>query len=139
MNRLLSTLAFSVALTTGIFCFSGVQIINAQESLTAENLTLEEIIVTARKREESLMEVPLAITAFTDEDIENLAIKELSDLVDHTPGFYYTEYSVGRGHREHRRLIFRGMQPRTDIQTRQNATSRQKLACSQAPTSDLKS
>ena len=36
-------------------------------------LGLDEIVVTARKREESLMEVPLAITAFTAEKLEAMA------------------------------------------------------------------
>jgi len=83
---------------------------------------LEEVVVTARKRDESLLDVPLAITAFTAGDIERLALKELPDLVEFTPGFHYAEHSVGRGGRFNRRLIFRGMNPRTDRQTRQGAT-----------------
>ena len=33
----------------------------------AEDLALEEVVVTARKREESLQVVPVAVTAFTTE------------------------------------------------------------------------
>lgn len=89
---------------------------NGQEAV------LEEIIVTARKREESLMETPLTITAFTAEDLQVTGIDELAQIVDFTPGLFYTDFGVGRGHREHRRLVFRGMQPRTDRQTRQGST-----------------
>ena len=84
--------------------------------------TLEEVVVTARKRDETLLEIPLTVTAFGSDQIEKLALDELPDLVDFAPGFYYSENSVGRGGRFNRRLIFRGMNPRTDRQTRQAAT-----------------
>ena len=83
---------------------------------------LEEIIVTSRAREESLLDIPLTVTAFSARDIEVKAIDELTDIVDFSPGFFYSEHSVGKSAREFRRLVFRGMQPRTDIQTRQSAT-----------------
>lgn len=83
---------------------------------------LEEIIVTSRQREESLLDIPLTVTAFSANDIEIIGINELTDIVDFSPGFFYAEHSVGKSAREFRRLVFRGMQPRTDIQTRQSAT-----------------
>jgi len=89
---------------------------------SAQAQVLEEIIVTSRQREESLLDIPLTVTAFTAQDIEARGINELVDIVDFSPGFFYAEHSVGRSSREFRRLVFRGMQPRTDIQTRQSAT-----------------
>ena len=41
---------------------------------------IEEIIVTARKRAESLQEIPLAITAFTAADIERAGIARIEDI-----------------------------------------------------------
>ncbi|HLG89545.1 MAG TPA: TonB-dependent receptor plug domain-containing protein [Alphaproteobacteria bacterium] len=41
---------------------------------------LEEIVVTARRREERLQTVPLAITAFTQADIEKKHVDQLRDL-----------------------------------------------------------
>src|SRR5512134_1292090 len=41
---------------------------------------LEEIVVTARRREENLQEVPLAITAFSAADIEARNIDNTEDL-----------------------------------------------------------
>ena len=38
-------------------------------SVSQASLELEETLVTARKREESLQEVPVAITAFSSDDI----------------------------------------------------------------------
>ena len=47
---------------------------------------IEEIIVTAEKRAESEMTVPLAVTAFDDTKIEKLNIQNISDLSLMTPG-----------------------------------------------------
>ena len=41
---------------------------------------MEEIVVTARRREERLQTVPIAITAFTQADIEQKHVEELRDL-----------------------------------------------------------
>ncbi len=50
---------------------------------------LDEIVVTARKREETLQSVPLAITAFTAEAIERRRIESLQDVAQFTPGLVY--------------------------------------------------
>ena len=50
------------------------------EIAVAQGLALEEIVVTARKREESLQEIPLAITAFSTDDIDRAGFKGLDDL-----------------------------------------------------------
>ena len=46
---------------------------------------LEEIVVTARKSAENLQKVPVAITAFTAEDIEAAGIRDLRDVAALTP------------------------------------------------------
>ncbi len=48
---------------------------------------LEEIVVTARKRDESLLSVPVAVTAFTSQKIEAEGIKDLATIAEFTPGF----------------------------------------------------
>ncbi len=50
-----------------------------------EQLVLEEVVVTARKREESLQEVPIAITAFTESTIERAGIERPQDFISLTP------------------------------------------------------
>jgi iron complex outermembrane receptor protein len=50
---------------------------------------LEEIVVTARRREEKLQTVPLAITAFTQQDIEKQHIQQVSDLSRQVPSFTF--------------------------------------------------
>lgn len=48
---------------------------------------LEEIIVTAQKREQSIQDVPVAMRAFTGETMKTLGVTNASDLVNITPGF----------------------------------------------------
>ena len=50
---------------------------------------LDEIVVTARKRDEALLEVPVAVTAMTAQSIEQLGLSNLSDVARHTPGFSF--------------------------------------------------
>ena len=47
---------------------------------------LEEIIVSATKRSESVQEVPLAITALTGEFTESVNLDDVKDLIAFTPG-----------------------------------------------------
>ena len=47
---------------------------------------LEEVIVTARQREESLQDVPVTVTAFTQTDIERQGIERAEDFIALTPG-----------------------------------------------------
>src|SRR5688500_7002598 len=46
----------------------------------ADAAELSEITVTARRREETLQEVPVAVTAFTETAVEELNIEDLGDL-----------------------------------------------------------
>ena len=52
----------------------------------ADNVLMEEVIVTAQKREESNQNVPLTITALTAEAIEKRGIQNAHDIMLQTPG-----------------------------------------------------
>ncbi|MEH6591355.1 MAG: TonB-dependent receptor [Halioglobus sp.] len=54
-----------------------------------ESFQLEEVIVTARKRVESLQDVPLSISALGALEIERLAISNTEDVAYLTPGLTY--------------------------------------------------
>lgn len=74
---------------------------------------LEEIVVTARKREETLLEVPVAATAFSFEQLESAGILTLEDLSSFTPGLDMRNQSggiTGTG-RWLGGIHFRGMRP----------------------------
>ena len=47
--------------------------------------TLEEVIVTAQKREQSLQDVPVAVSAFSAEMIERTGVKDMFDLQVNAP------------------------------------------------------
>ncbi len=54
--------------------------------VSAQETLLEEITVVAQKREENIMDVPVAITAISGAQIEASAIKDMYDLQINVPG-----------------------------------------------------
>ena len=58
---------------------------HSQVATAQEQLILEEVVVTARKRAESLQEVPIAITAFTENTIDRAGIERPQDFIGLTP------------------------------------------------------
>jgi len=57
---------------------------------------LEEVVVTAQRREQSLQEVPVSVTAFTGERLEQANISEAADYLALTPNVSFTEgFSTG--------------------------------------------
>lgn len=47
---------------------------------------VEEIVVTAQKREQSINDVPITITALSEETITNLGVRSMEDMAMTTPG-----------------------------------------------------
>jgi iron complex outermembrane recepter protein len=62
-----------------------------QVSTTASAQALEEIIVTARKTEESLQSAPVAVSAFTSQAIEQQGLVSINDIADFTPGLSFSQ------------------------------------------------
>ncbi|MCX7358499.1 MAG: TonB-dependent receptor [Alphaproteobacteria bacterium] len=60
-----------------------------------ESVGLDEIVVTAQRREESLQDVPIAITAFTQEDLERTAAVGIQDVASRAPGVTLTQFNIG--------------------------------------------
>lgn len=68
---------------------------------------IEEIIVTTRKRAESLQEVPIVVTAFTAESLQRKGLVELKDVVKYTSGVQFDEgFSA-----QDTRIVIRGLSP----------------------------
>ena len=76
-SNIISTLNVTTVGALAIALGVNSQIIYAQES---EGNLIEEIIVTATKRNESLQEVPIAITAISADALEKAGVKDLRDL-----------------------------------------------------------
>lgn len=74
MKYLKTKMAASIGLTT------------ISASLMAQQqLVLEEVIVTAEQRSESLQEVPVSVTAFAGSEIESAGIENSQDFINLTP------------------------------------------------------
>jgi outer membrane receptor protein involved in Fe transport len=61
----------------------------AQEQTRGAETTvggLQEVVVTATRREESLSRVPISVTALTQESLDNRGIKDFSEVARFTPG-----------------------------------------------------
>ena len=70
---------------------------------------LEEVVVTARKTEERLQEVPLSIAAFSSADIESSGARDLYDLTRFTPGFTFEKFNRYGAQGGVSRPVIRGM------------------------------
>ncbi|SHH12340.1 iron complex outermembrane recepter protein [Hydrocarboniphaga daqingensis] len=53
---------------------------------TAAAETIEEVVVTAQRREEKLQDVPLAVTAFSPDQLQSRGIEDVTDLSALAPG-----------------------------------------------------
>lgn len=66
----------------------------SQQGFANDN-TMEEIIVTAQKREQRLIEVPISMTAISGEDIAQKGVQNLQDLSFNVPGMSLREDGPG--------------------------------------------
>jgi outer membrane receptor protein involved in Fe transport len=71
--------------------------------------TLQEVIVTARKRDESLAEVPESITVFTSATLANYDIQSFNDYATKVPNISFTYGSGPEGISEARTVAIRGI------------------------------
>ena len=58
----------------------------AAEADTSAGAQLQEVIVTAQRREENISRVPISISAFSQSDLDSRDIKTLGDIASVTPG-----------------------------------------------------
>ena len=82
--------AFTLILLIPVFASPVLPV--AAQSQTAQ---LEEIVVTARKREESQQDTPISITTFSQEAMEDSNMLDLRDIGRYTPGMSFTSYGMG--------------------------------------------
>ena len=82
-------------------------IVQAQQSEGAT--ALEEIVVTARKREESLMETPISITAFSGEDLIDRNLTSIDQIGSQTPGLVFSNSANISGSSNAAAVFIRGI------------------------------
>lgn len=74
-----------------LLAFTAAPVSAQQQTGQRSGLMIEEVIVTARKREEALQDVPLTITAFSRAQVERLNLSTLKDVARFTPGLIFAE------------------------------------------------
>jgi iron complex outermembrane receptor protein len=81
----------------------------AAQAMASSSDQLEEVVVTARKRSEALLEVPIAISALTSKDLEATGVSSLIDLTEFVPGFTVNNDGSNHVDRAVQTLYIRGM------------------------------
>ncbi|MEQ8435306.1 MAG: TonB-dependent receptor [Oceanicaulis sp.] len=85
---------FTLMTSAAILALTGMAVpaANAQETAPEAQASTEQdvITITARRREESLLEAPVAVSAFTDDDISRLGISSVNDIARFTPGLSFS-------------------------------------------------
>ncbi len=76
-------LGFSLTVIVALLAIGSSPVHSQQAGTTS---TIEEIVVTARRREESLSDVPGTVTAFTRSVLESAGVQRASDFIAMTPG-----------------------------------------------------
>ena len=61
------------------------------DTAASEGAVLDEITVTAQRREQSLQDVPVSVTAFSGDDLERGNVTKASDYLSLTPNVSFTE------------------------------------------------
>jgi len=81
----------------------------AATGAAAQGFALEEVVVTARKREESLQSSPVAISAFTAEDLQVRQIEATDELGDITPNLTFDSVAPSSGSSSAAQIFIRGI------------------------------
>jgi outer membrane receptor protein involved in Fe transport len=71
-----------------------IELAHAQESRTNESRSLEEVVVTAQKREQSLQDVPISILVTTGEALEKQNLARLEDLTQQMPNVHVSRGTI---------------------------------------------
>src|SRR5258706_11589842 len=89
--RQLVTLIGGLLIAGAVFAQAAV----SQAPARASSGELEEIVVTAEGREERLQDVPISISAFSQEKLEAMGLRSIDDLTRLTPGVTFSRNGTG--------------------------------------------
>jgi len=118
-SDLLLSRGIATSFSVAAMLLSAGGVAQAQDASSADSLQVEEIVVTARKREESLLETPVAISAITGDDLAAKGIANFNQLADAVPGINISNISAGAGRsdRSFQSITLRGIVPSTTLST----------------------
>jgi len=81
----------------------------AVPTYAAEIAALDEVVVTARKRAETLQEVPLAVSAIDAATLETRGIADITDAYSQVPNLYFTAAGGASPTSDYQYLTIRGV------------------------------
>ncbi len=112
-NKILFASASALALLSAPEAWAQTASDDAAETTSGESASRPvegEIVVTARRREENLLDVPVAVSALTSDAIEATGVKNIGDISNFTPGLILEPQGTGGlPDRSANSLVFRGL------------------------------
>lgn len=76
-------------------CLSALLVLALAGGATAQDSILEEMVVTAQKREQSLQDVPISVNVIGGEKLDEAGIKKIDDLQAYVPNLVMSETGIG--------------------------------------------
>jgi outer membrane receptor protein involved in Fe transport len=98
-KTLITAISGSLAATCG-----GTTVAQDEPNDAPDRNSLEEVIVTARKREENIQDIPQSIQAFSQAEIDRVGIGSLQDVAKFVPSMTVVGQSAGQ-----QKIVFRGL------------------------------
>jgi iron complex outermembrane recepter protein len=86
----------NVLLASSLIAIAAAQPVLAQDATANEQLSSSEIVVTAQRREETLRDVPISITALSGDTLAEAGIQDTERLSNLTPGLLVQRSVVGK-------------------------------------------
>ncbi len=94
--KALQRLALTTALASGLPYAAHAQVAQTTDQQSGDVIEQNAIVVTARRREESLQDVPVAITAVSGDTIERRGLTSVRDIAQSVPGLNINSDGAGR-------------------------------------------
>ena len=114
MNKNKMTTAIHRALMLSVFGMSIAPIAWSQSSDDEDTVALDDVKVTARRVEESIQDIPIAVTSFSREDLEDAQADNLDSLNGAVPNMNLVQ---GRGSATSANIYIRGIGQPDALQT----------------------
>lgn len=80
-----NTMRILSAAILGASALSGVNAVSAEDNQDQASKMIEEVVVTARRREEGLQDAPLAVSAYTEDTLDYRGVSRLDDITRFVP------------------------------------------------------
>ena len=109
MSKVATRVALHTAMVFACTATSTVPVAAQEASGERRATGLEEITVTARRREESLQEAPISVTALTGDALRELGVTDLRGIANATPNMEFSYAGNGSGGGNFAQVFLRGV------------------------------